>query len=92
MQEAPTTLFSLGQVIKVRVVTCDPQRRRMVVCEANAPVHERKAKVVAHDKASDAADNSSLAHPIGATVRGAKLAGIEGEGIGAVLLVDLRYN
>ena len=92
VQEAPTTLFSHGQVIKVRVVTCDPQRRRMVVCEANAPAHERKAKLAAPDGASSAAGNILQAHRIGSAVRGAKLVGIDGEGIDAVLQVDLRYN
>jgi ribosomal protein S1 len=82
--EAPTALFSMHQVLKVRVVSCDVERRRIVVCEASAPVRDAKTKSITSEQSSK--------HKAGEVVRGAKIVGIEGEGDAAVVQVDLRYR
>ena len=94
MQEAPTSLFSLGQVIKVRVVSADAARRRIVVCEHSAPAHEpkkegKKEGKEAKKSASEEQEEKESVVASGTEVSGT-IAGVEGEGTAAVFLIDLR--
>ena len=91
--EAPTALFSLGQVVKVRVVSSDAAKRRIVVCEASSAHAESSSSSSSSSKKLDAAAlaavAASAASAVGADATAATLVGVEGSGADAVLSVRL---
>jgi hypothetical protein len=89
--EAPAALFSLGQVVKVRVVSCDAAKRRIVVCEASSAQHTDSSSSSSKklDATALAAVAASAASAIGANATSATLVGVEGAGADAVLSVRL---